>query len=102
MTIPIADKLVQYRERVDLALQQYLPAKEHTGTTLEAAMHYATLNGGKRIRPVLVYATGRAFGAEPNILDVPACAIEFVHAYSLVHDDLPSICLLYTSPSPRD
>jgi len=91
VTIPIADKLVQYRERVDLALQQYLPAKEHTGTTLEAAMHYATLNGGKRIRPVLVYATGRAFGVDPNILDVPACAIEFVHAYSLVHDDLPSM-----------
>ena len=91
MTTPIADRLVQYRERVDLALQQYLPAKEHTGTTLEDAMHYATLNGGKRVRPVLVYATGRAFGAEPNILDVPACAIEFMHAYSLVHDDLPSM-----------
>ena len=54
-------------------------------------MHYATLNGGKRVRPVLVYATGKAFGADPNILDVPACAIEYMHAYSLVHDDLPSM-----------
>ena len=78
MTTEIVDKLDRYRERVDRALQNYLPAKEHTGTTLEAAMHYATLNGGKRVRPVLVYATGRAFGADLNI------------------------CLLYTSPSPRD
>ena len=91
MTTEIVDKLDHYRERVDRALQNYLPAKEHTGTTLEAAMHYATLNGGKRVRPVLVYATGRAFGADLNILDVPACAIEFMHAYSLVHDDLPSM-----------
>lgn len=87
----ITDRLDHYRKRVDHALLQHLPAKEQTGTTLEAAMHYATLNGGKRVRPVLVYATGKAFNADPDILDVPACAIEYMHAYSLVHDDLPSM-----------
>ena len=91
MTARITEQLEKYRKRVDLALQKNLPAIKQTGTTLEAAMHYATLNGGKRVRPVLVYATGKAFGADPNILDVPACAIEYMHAYSLVHDDLPSM-----------
>ncbi len=91
MTAQITEQLEKYRKRVDYALQKNLPAIKQTGTTLEAAMHYATLNGGKRVRPVLVYATGKAFGADPNILDVPACAIEYMHAYSLVHDDLPSM-----------
>jgi len=91
VTARITEQLEKYRKRVDYALQKTLPAIEQTGTTLEAAMHYATLNGGKRVRPVLVYATGKAFGADPNILDVPACAIEYMHAYSLVHDDLPSM-----------
>lgn len=87
----ITDRLTYYRNRVDKALQQHLPDTEQTGTTLEAAMQYATLNGGKRVRPILVYATGKALGADPEVLDVPACAIEFMHAYSLVHDDLPSM-----------
>ena len=87
----ITDRLDYYRNRVDQALQNHLPEDNQTGTTLEAAMRYATLNGGKRVRPVLVYATGKAFDADPEILDVPACAIEYMHAYSLVHDDLPSM-----------
>lgn len=91
MTESITDRLNYYRDRVDKALLQHLPDTEQTGTTLEAAMQYATLNGGKRIRPVLVYATGKALGADPDVLDVPACAIEYMHAYSLVHDDLPSM-----------
>ena len=91
MTIQITERLNHYRKRVDGALHRYLPGAEHTGTTLEAAMRYATLNGGKRVRPVLVYATGKAFAADLDTLDVPACAIEFMHAYSLVHDDLPSM-----------
>lgn len=91
MTATIVDTLHYYRERVDGALLQHLPVADQTGTTLEAAMQYATLNGGKRVRPVLVYATGRALNADMQILDVPACAIEFMHAYSLVHDDLPSM-----------
>ncbi len=53
------------------------------------AMHYATLNGGKRLRAMLVYATGEAFNADHDALDSAACAVEMIHAYSLVHDDMP-------------
>jgi len=91
VTQPILARLDHYRDRVDQALLQHLPANDQTGTTLESAMHYATLNGGKRVRPTLVYATGRAFNTDMEILDVPACAIEIMHAYSLVHDDLPAM-----------
>ncbi len=59
--------------------------------TLEAAMDYALLGGGKRVRPVLVYASGQALGAPLEHLDGPACAVECIHAYSLVHDDLPAM-----------
>ncbi len=54
-------------------------------------MRYAVLGGGKRLRPVLVYASGTALGAPLEILDSSACAVEFIHAYSLVHDDLPAM-----------
>jgi farnesyl diphosphate synthase len=54
-------------------------------------MRHATLDGGKRMRPLLVYATGTAFGAEESTLDAPAAAVELIHAYSLVHDDLPAM-----------
>lgn len=83
--------LANYQRRADNALQNFLPALDQTGTELESAMHYAALNGGKRVRPVLVYATGTALNAEQSVLDGPACAIEFMHAYSLVHDDLPAM-----------
>lgn len=83
--------LKKYRAMADQALQQYLPALDQTGTTLESAMHYAALNGGKRVRPCLVYATGTALKAPKSTMDGPACAIELMHAYSLVHDDLPSM-----------
>lgn len=54
-------------------------------------MRYAVTNGGKRVRPVITYATGAALGVPLNRLDVPACAVEMMHAYSLVHDDLPAM-----------
>ncbi len=54
-------------------------------------MHYAVLNGGKRVRPLLVYAAGESLGVAPHILDAPAVAIELIHAFSLVHDDLPAM-----------
>lgn len=91
MTKEVERQLAECRQRVDDALLRFLPSIDRTGTTLESAMHYATLNGGKRVRPMLVYATGRALTAEDTTLDVPACAIELMHAYSLVHDDLPSM-----------
>lgn len=83
--------LSTYQQRADRALVNFLPELDQTGTPLESAMHYAALNGGKRVRPVLVYATGQALRAEYSLLDGPACAIELVHAYSLVHDDLPAM-----------
>ena len=83
------DILAHYRARVEQALEARLPRADTTPTALHAAMRYATLNGGKRIRAALVYATGETLGAAPASLDPPACAVELIHAYSLVHDDLP-------------
>ncbi|MEO6696373.1 MAG: (2E,6E)-farnesyl diphosphate synthase [Gammaproteobacteria bacterium] len=77
--------------RVETALSHYLPAATAPPTHLHEAMHYAVLDGGKRIRPLLVYATGAALGVDYNRLDGPACAVEMIHAYSLVHDDLPAM-----------
>lgn len=78
------------KERVDSALNLVIPT---TGQTpkLQEAMRYAMLNGGKRVRPVLVYATAEALGADPKKANQAACAIELVHSYSLVHDDLPAM-----------
>jgi len=83
--------LAEYQARVEKALQQWLPDETSSPEHLHTAMRYASLDGGKRIRPVLVYATGSALGVPLELLDGPACAIEFVHAYSLVHDDLPAM-----------
>ena len=88
--LPLDEFLTSCRERSNLALQRalYLPA--HTGT-LSDAMTYACLNGGKRIRPVLVYATALAVDASLDTADVPATAVELIHSYSLAHDDLPAM-----------
>ncbi|HJR73273.1 MAG TPA: farnesyl diphosphate synthase [Luteimonas sp.] len=80
-----------WRERVEAALDRALPAADESPQRLHAAMRHATLDGGKRIRALLVYATGTAFGANAEILDAPAAAVELIHAYSLVHDDLPAM-----------
>ena len=80
-----------YRVRVDAALAQRLPPPAAVPMQLHQAMRYAVLSGGKRIRPVLVYATGAAVGTPLAQLDTPACAVELIHAYSLVHDDLPAM-----------
>ena len=79
------------RQRVEHALAQWLPSPDITPQKLHEAMRYATLNGGKRIRPILVYATGKALDIAEQKLDGPACAVELIHAYSLVHDDLPAM-----------
>ncbi len=79
------------RARVERALDHWLPAERTQPTRLHAAMRYATLGDGKRIRPVLVYGAGQALGARPDCLDGAACAVELIHAYSLVHDDLPAM-----------
>ena len=80
-----------WRQRADLALASALPDAATEPRRLHAAMRHAVLLGGKRMRPLLVYATGTALGADPATLDEAAAAVELVHAYSLVHDDLPSM-----------
>jgi farnesyl diphosphate synthase len=78
-------------ERADAALERVLPPADLAPTELHRAMRYAVLGGGKRLRPLLVYAAGQALGCEGPQLDAPACAVELIHAYSLVHDDLPAM-----------
>jgi farnesyl diphosphate synthase len=80
-----------YRDRVDAALDRWLPNDTVHPQRLHASMRYAVMGGGKRIRPLLVYATGEALAVPPERLDGPACAVELIHAYSLVHDDLPAM-----------
>lgn len=80
-----------YQVRVDEALLERLPDCNTPSTQLPIAMKYAVTNGGKRVRPVLAYATGKALGIPLERLDTPACALEMLHAYSLVHDDLPAM-----------
>ncbi|MFV5214953.1 polyprenyl synthetase family protein [Azonexus caeni] len=75
--------------RTETALARCLPAAETIPQRLHDAMRYATLGGGKRVRPLLVFAAGELAGADAARLDVAACAVELIHAYSLVHDDLP-------------
>lgn len=79
------------RSRVEAALNKLLPSAHLAPQRLHAAMRYATLGSGKRVRPMLVYAGGQAFGVPPERLDAAACAVELIHAYSLVHDDLPAM-----------
>ncbi|MGH8272645.1 MAG: farnesyl diphosphate synthase [Gammaproteobacteria bacterium] len=80
-----------YRTRVETALARWLPEETEIPARLHAAMRYAALAPGKRIRPLLVYATGETLGVPIERLDGPACAVELIHAYSLVHDDLPAM-----------
>ena len=75
--------------RFEAAARRALPRPEDVPTRLHQAMRYAVLNGGKRVRPLLVFAAGDVTEAEGDALDRAALAVEFVHAYSLVHDDLP-------------
>ncbi|MBI3374238.1 MAG: polyprenyl synthetase family protein [Betaproteobacteria bacterium] len=77
------------RARVEEALVRALPAAGIAPERLHAAMRYATLEGGKRVRPLLAFAAGELAAAAPERLDVVAASIELIHAYSLAHDDLP-------------
>jgi geranylgeranyl pyrophosphate synthase len=78
-------------ERLEHSFDSWLPSASTHPATLHEAMRYTVMDGGKRIRPSLVYASGQATGALPRTLDRPACAIELIHAYSLIHDDLPAM-----------
>ncbi len=80
-----------WRARIDLALERSLDPATGSEPRLLAGMRHAVLLGGKRMRPLLTQASGHACGADADALDAPAVAIELVHAYSLVHDDLPAM-----------
>jgi len=82
---------VAWAARVEAALERSLPAETEIPARLHAAMRHAVLGGGKRIRPRLVHASGYLLGADTDALDAAAVAIELIHAYSLVHDDLPAM-----------
>ena len=77
------------QQRIERALENLLPSAEVAPQRLHRAMRYATLGGGKRIRPLLCHAAGELAGADHARLDIAGCAVEMIHAYSLVHDDLP-------------
>lgn len=85
------ERLQIYQKSVETALDHWLPKASIQPEKLHEAMRYSVLSEGKRIRPVLVYATGEAFGVKLEALDGPACAVEIIHAYSLIHDDLPAM-----------
>lgn len=83
--------LRELKATIEDALDHYLPAQSPIAEELVDAMRYATLSGGKRLRPMLVCAACAAVGGHVEDALAPACAIEFVHAYSLIHDDLPAM-----------
>ena len=80
-----------HQQRIETQLQAVLPSAEVAPQRLHQAMRHSVLGGGKRMRPLLVYAAGQVFGAPLDRLDAAAMAVELIHAYSLVHDDLPAM-----------
>ena len=86
-----ASQLEAWRARMEGALAARLPRTDQTPERLHAAMRYSVLGGGKRVRPILLLATARALGLAEDQVEAAACALELVHVYSLVHDDLPSM-----------
>jgi len=90
--MPETTTIIQaWQKRFEHILPDFLPTLSQTPELLYRAMHYSATAGGKRIRPLFVYASGRALGLEGKNLDGIAVAIELIHAYSLIHDDLPAM-----------
>ncbi|WP_287029865.1 (2E,6E)-farnesyl diphosphate synthase [Pseudomonas sp. UBA6310] len=79
------------RARVDACLERFFQPPQDDLARLYQAMRYSVMNGGKRVRPILVYAACEALGGDAEQADNAACAVELIHAYSLVHDDLPAM-----------
>ena len=86
---PFAERLTGYQDRVQSMLDRALPPASEPPRGLHEAMRYAVLRGGKRVRAVLALATGEMLHADADQMEPAACAVEFIHAYSLIHDDLP-------------
>lgn len=91
MNNALKDFFTVCQNRAEQALEARLPSAAILPQKLHEAMRYTVLGGGKRMRPMLCYAAGRALGIAPDALDGPACAVEFIHVYSLIHDDLPAM-----------
>lgn len=91
MPADFEERIDHYTGRVAKKLDAVLPGSEVEPCRLHEAMRYSVFNGGKRVRPLLVYATGECLGVPESKLDAPAAAIELIHAFSLVHDDLPAM-----------
>jgi geranylgeranyl pyrophosphate synthase len=91
MSTNFATRVAFYQARIERVLDEYLALPDSGTARLREAMRYSALGGGKRLRPLLVYLTGEALGATPEQLDPPAAAVELIHVYSLVHDDLPAM-----------
>lgn len=91
MSFSLSELIDLSHSRVNALCQLYLEETASPAPTLQQAMHYALSNGGKRIRPLLVYLVGSMLGAPLDDLDAPAMAIELIHSYSLIHDDLPAM-----------
>jgi farnesyl diphosphate synthase len=89
--LSFVDRIETYTARVEQLLDRVLPERQRPPQRLHEAMRYAVLSPGKRIRPLLTYATGEALQVPPAQLDAPAVAIELMHAFSLIHDDLPAM-----------
>ena len=91
MADSVAQRVQQLQERIEGVLAAALPPASQSPERLHAAQRYSVLGGGKRLRPLLVYAAGECLGIPLAVLDAPAAAVELIHAYSLVHDDLPAM-----------
>jgi farnesyl diphosphate synthase len=89
--IGLNDVLMDYQQRIESVLDDILPRATLNPTQLHGAMRYSVLEGGKRVRPLLVYATGEALAIPLQQLDAIAASIELIHVYSLIHDDLPAM-----------
>lgn len=89
MTVAFGAWMTSTQAFMEEALGEFLPAAMQTPARLHEAMRYAVLDGGKRVRPLLVFAAGELFGAPASELARAAAAVEMIHAYSLVHDDMP-------------
>jgi geranylgeranyl pyrophosphate synthase len=91
MQQPLADRLAGYSQQVDAQLERILPPASGPAERLFAAMRYSVLNGGKRLRPALCFAAADAIGVSNINTTKVAAAVEMIHAYSLIHDDLPAM-----------
>src|SRR5882672_7380210 len=83
--------VIETRRLVDAALDRILPAETVSPAQVHAAIRWSVFAGGKRFRPLVLLAVGQTFGAAPEVLIDTACALEMIHTYSLIHDDLPSM-----------